>query len=162
MKMKRPLMIATIGLLMSTFTQAQNAVLTGSGQYSSGGVSLMYTVGDLTVKNLLGEGASVGQGFLSAATGASVLWVGASEATGYELLVYPNPTTDHLHVVGSATDLTGLTFRIIDAAGRALQVVENRTGERIDLTTSGLPSGFYTLIVSGALRKQMNYTVIKH
>lgn len=75
------------------------------------------------------------------------LYVGLSEKSMEEVLVYPNPTT------GSITLATGhlehASIQVFDAAGRDLEIPKRVLAEGLSLDLCGLVSGMYTVVVSG-------------
>lgn len=59
--------------------------------------------------------------------------------------LYPNPTIDRLNVELTASDDASVEMRIYDIAGRVVKSVEVDGGESVEIDTSSLSSGVYTI-----------------
>lgn len=67
----------------------------------------------------------------------------ASPASSEPLALYPNPTTDQLHLA-AAPELAGSPYRILNALGQAVR--SGTLGTSLDV--AALPAGLYQLLVS--------------
>ena len=111
-------------LLTSTISTAQQAYLSptvlasAGGSVTDSGANISYTVGEVAVQTLTATGVSFGQGFHN---GTLDIVGNTEELAGWQLLVYPNPTSQVVYVEYQAQWLDSiLTAEIWDLQGRRL------------------------------------------
>ncbi len=64
-----------------------------------------------------------------------------------QLGVYPNPTTDFVTVKLPSTVSANAPLRVIDASGRSVSVLVDRTGNTLRIDAHALSTGTYTIEV---------------
>ncbi len=87
-------------------------------------------------------------------TATTIPWIAGNN---YVLNLYPNPTTDLLHIAYHTENTTALTVAISDYTGKKIQTLSlDSASGSLDINTSALPNGLYlcTLYDSATHRQQ--------
>jgi Secretion system C-terminal sorting domain len=82
-----------------------------------------------------------------------------------EIKVYPNPTSDNLHVTGVETRRGAFAIQIINSTGSLIKAVnsaDNSDNLDISIDVSGLAPGVYFLVTSDLYKSSQNQFVVRH
>jgi hypothetical protein len=146
--MKKTLLLAAL-LLTGLSVNAQETLSTTGGDAESNTCSVSYTVGQMAVKTAYervtnGErmSANVREG-VQQTYSVEELKIEGAEPFGFNIKVYPNPTTDNV-TVSLDKAVEGMHYELYDVDGRLLQKETMRTAEH-SIDMRDYPSGAYLL-----------------
>jgi len=144
-----------------TGLQAQESVNATSGNASSSGGSVSYSVGQVVYTTNTGTNCSVAQGVQQPYEISIV--TGIEEAEGINLTVsaYPNPTTDYLTLRIDEFDISNLSFQLYDMNGKLLQN-EKITGNQTSIVMSNLVPATYFVKVIQENKEVKTFKIIKY
>ncbi|PHS10344.1 MAG: hypothetical protein COA88_02565 [Kordia sp.] len=147
----------SIGMLA---TNAQeNTVSSGANATSAGG-SVSYTVGQAFYVTSTDSSGSVSQGVQQPIEIQVLLGIEEHEINLYAK-VYPNPTTDLIHLSIGNTDTSRLSYQLFDYSGR---VLTNGKIENEDTSISMLrhPKAIYLLSVTKDNKTIKTFKILKN
>lgn len=141
---KGVLVLCTV--MMANVAGAQTldkSVISGAGNVvTTADLSLEYTLGETVVGGNLQLNSGFNQGYNEDISAVEII------QPSLEVLVYPNPSDDELHVYTEHK----ATIRLVSIVG--ITVIEETTSEAglvTDINTSNLASGVYTILVSDGI-----------
>ena len=154
-------------LLLSGFClaglQAQEAVVAGGGNASGSGGTVSYTAGQVVYSNNSGTNGSVTQGvqqayIISVTTGID------NKGIDLSYKVYPNPTTDYLHLKLDDFQKSIYSYQLFDINGKMLES-KMIVNESTSISMKALKEGNYFLkikeTVAGAAKEVKSFKIIK-
>jgi len=152
--------ISTLFLvLVSQYSQAQQATTATGGIASGIGGTGAYSVGHVVYTTSTGTNGSMAQGVEQAYEISIVLGV-EEQQISLNMMVYPNPTTDYLTLTIGNIALSGLSFRLYDSNGRLIESKKiTSTSEMIRM--EHLPSAIYFLKVIQNNKEVKIFKIIK-
>ncbi|MBP6557291.1 MAG: T9SS type A sorting domain-containing protein [Flavobacterium sp.] len=138
---------------------AQNTVLSSGTSSESVGGSVSYSVGQLVFTSNTGTNGSVAQGVQQPIEISVEL--GLPEVSGINLTrVYPNPTSNYIHLKIEKYELVNLSFSVFDINGRVLS-----NGSILDSITlislEKFPTATYYLSVLKGNKNIKTFKIIK-
>ncbi len=140
------LLLLGLGL---TGLQAQQNVITTGGNISGSSGSVSYSVGQVAYQTFTGVTGSVAEG-VQQAFEVSVV-IGIDEAQGIRLSAsaYPNPASDYLILDVEESELTDLSFQMMDVQGKLL-LTGKISGDRTIIPLGNcLPATYFVTINRG-------------
>ena len=164
----------TIALLLTTtasgFAQSitPEIISTGGGDTSTANVSLSWTIGEPLSETISSTSTKITQGFHQ--NHLEIVSIEEHKEFGYEIKVYPNPSTDFINVeltfIGkfSTTGNTEFKIMLIDNLGKILmsEVIKNKLEYMIPM--QDYAAGQYILKITGTegnLYKSVQITKLK-
>jgi hypothetical protein len=135
-----------IGLLLfiATTVQAQEVVSTQGDSYSNSSGNISFTIGETVIATEAAGGYELTQGFHQ--TNWNFLGV-EDHDLNYEIVVYPNPSTDVLNI--KTPSFENVNYTLIDVTGRV--VIQNSLeGNITTIDASQLAPGNYSLVLIDA------------
>ena len=148
--------IITLFTFSFAFTSnAQEVVSTQGNSYSNGTVSIDYTIGEVVINTGTSGTNDLTQGFHQ--TNWNFLGV-ENHALSYEVLVFPNPTSEVLNI--QASTFENVTYALYDATGR-LVLEDKLTAERTAIQVSHLAPGSYSLVLQSQTQNLKVFKLIK-
>jgi len=152
----------TLAALVISFiyqtSYAQEVIATSGDYYENPGGSVSFTIGELAIQTLEGNGTILTQGYQQSLL--IVTRVDEIEGIPYEIHVYPNPTTSSITLSYSGNDIPKLTYRLVGAAGKVLN-----NGEIYDEITilqfEHLPPATYFLQVMDSKKQVSTFNIVK-
>ncbi len=156
----RKLTLILIPIFFSVILFAQESsqqVIGAVGEhYSSQGFLVSYTIGEPVVTYLEEGDFILTQGFHQ--TSCTITEVSDNSVQGFDLKIFPNPTTRFLNLNG---DVSGLTCAIYDMSGRQIYV-EEAFGNNLVLDLSYYSNGTYLLILTNEFGTNVEkYKIVK-
>lgn len=152
--------------VMPNSLEAQTTINASGGSQSISGGIYEYSIGEMTVVSTQSNAnITVTQGLLQ--IDYSYLGVKEEPFSDQNLVVFPNPAENILHIKPSLNGSGGLSVKLFDLQGRLIlqKVFFLQTGlEKQDLNLSSLQEGTYMLNVQFNHGKQsyhQNYKIIK-
>ena len=126
-------------------------ISSGEGDTSTANVSLSWTVGEPVSETVTGTNAMITQGFHQ--SHYEIISVEEYKNLGYDIVVYPNPTTDFITVEikseSASAGNTRIKFELIDLSSKLLFVDDKvELKDQYFLDMSGFSAGGYMLRVS--------------
>ena len=152
--MKRQLIL--LGILCTGMVQAQTlerTVLSTNGGYATNGdLSLEWTMGELASSTLSNGNLMITEGFQQ---GGDIFIGVETVAHGLGLNIYPNPTSDIVHLSWTGPIEKDLTMIILDAAGKQVLngVLTTSTLKEHIIDMNGFSKGTYHLMLNDLLGK---------
>ena len=117
--MKFPFLITLILALCIGGIQAQESVNSAGSDFSGNGGSVSFSIGQVFYETQVGSTGSVAQGVQQAYEISTINDIGVPEIV-LAISVYPNPTTDILHLSVGNHNLSGLGLELFDVSGKLL------------------------------------------
>lgn len=150
-------------LLLSSFTSttiAQSTVASGGGNYTSGGISVSYTIGQVFYSTNENSNIKISEGVQQPYEIQTAN--GIKEAEGIKLImnVFPNPTKNDLTLVIENYNLNKLSFSLYDIMGKQLfseQIINKSTQIKI----SSFPVSTYFLKIYDLNKEIKTFKIIK-
>lgn len=168
-KIVNSLLLSSIPLLLLMFftgmpenSKAQQitptVVSSGGETFTSNGLSLDFTIGEITTESLSTTGLLLTQGFLQ----------GPDRNTGIEenlieekdIVVYPNPVTNRIYILCNDPETGPVSAEIKDLQGRIVLRSDNRSNP-FYLNLEKLTPGFYTVSIQFENHQIINKKIIK-
>ena len=78
---------------------------------------------------------------------SAIRTLGSAVSGAVKMTIYPNPTTDRLHITTSGTGRVDI--QIVDVQGRVLRRIETASGNTVDVSVSELTRGIYFARIAG-------------
>lgn len=117
------LLIVSSLILKVEFSHAQQITTATGGSSSGSGGNASYSIGQIAYTTTSGSTGSMAQGVQQPFEISTVL--GIEEVTiQLDLLAYPNPTNDSLTLKLNKSDLSELSFELIDSTGKLIETRE--------------------------------------
>jgi len=141
-------------------TRAQLQVIGNSGgNIISEYGSLSWTIGEPVIKTIEGSNYALTQGFHQ--TNLVVTEIKNTPALSYDMKVYPNPVATTLSIHIENTDISNMSFQIINSSGRLM-----KSGQINDHSTSvsvqDLVSAIYFLKIFDKNISVKTFKIVKH
>lgn len=150
----------TIALLLLTavsgFAQSitPEVISASGGDTANGNVGLSWTVGEPVIKTVSSPNAKITQGFHQ--SHFEVISVEEHPELGFDIKIYPNPSTDFINIelvftgTDKPTQQTKLQFELLDNVGKVLitESIENATQHSISM--QNYAQGQYFIRITGA------------
>ena len=160
--LKIPLMVLTILCTIGLHAQKiYPQILSSAGNsYQTNTMTIDWTLGELSITTITGPSAMITQGFHQpryAITAIDEL----SQAMG-KISVYPNPTSDEVHMKMTFDKIMSVQVRLTDSNGRLLWN-DKYVGQKMDESTSfrNLPNGNYFMNFSFDNNSKQTFKIIK-
>lgn len=167
-KKTKPCVLLGAGMLLFSASYGQSLPVqsvnsAGQKMVQSNG-SLSFTVGELAILSQKdNQGNSLGSGFTSGAT-LTTLSVQPTLASVLDVKVYPNPTTDLLHLQINHSAIDEFVLNISDLQGKEMYNGKYAgVSNVISINTTTYANGIYMLSIKN-LQNQLlgTYKIIKH
>ena len=145
--------------LWISYGQAQESFNPSGGYAKGSGGNMAYSIGQVVYTTNGSNSGTKSQGVQQA---YEILTLNTKEMTSdISLLVYPNPTTNHLTLQLGSEITEDLSYQLFDLQGRLLQKGEVNT-RKTQIYTSGLSSGVYLINVINQNSKNIQtFKIIK-
>ncbi|QHI35088.1 hypothetical protein IMCC3317_04340 [Kordia antarctica] len=150
----------TFCFLMGTgFLFAQESVNTAGGTATGSTGNSTFSVGQVTYTLNTGSNGSLSQGVQQSFEISTTLGI---EQTGIQLEVaaYPNPTTDFINLRLKNTDVSGLSFQMVDVSGRVIASKKLTTATTI-IPMQKLPTAIYFISILRNKKIIKTFKIIK-
>ena len=142
-------------------TLTPSVIASGGGHAEAGNISISWTLGELAVTTLTGDGMILTQGFQQPFD----IGVGfRPEEADWKISVYPNPVADELRIRFGLENPQDFLVEIQDVTGRILVQQQYRQilpGEILQINTSEFMEGVYFLKLSSPERDQVKVVSIR-
>ena len=146
-------------LLCALHVQGQQQVVSSAGNFhanTSGSVS--WTLGELAVETLTTAGNILTQGFQQSRL--TVTGIGDIPLLDFEILVFPNPASDHLIISTDKEQHENLYYQLYDLSGKI--VLQDRIREtETTIPVNHLKSAVYLLRIIEGNRQVRSFKVVK-
>lgn len=138
---------------------AQQATLASGGVASDNGGTITYSIGQIVYKPASSTAGSVDAGVQSP---YEIYVVGVNETDlDISILVYPNPTMDHLTIRIADLKDEKLVYKLVDLEGKLL-ACEQISGKDTQISTIALPSATYVLDIQQENKQVQSFKIIKN
>ncbi|MDX2415308.1 MAG: T9SS type A sorting domain-containing protein [Bacteroidales bacterium] len=151
------IILLVIGL---TGLKAQETIINSGGSISGNGGSVSYSIGQVFYKfNSAGNGSEA-QGIQQPYEISVITAIEGVDALSFEIIVYPNPATDHLNLKVENYETNNLSYRLYNINGTLL---ENRKieGPETDIVIRHFTAGTYFLKVIEKQGEIRTFKIIK-
>ena len=156
--MRRTSILAGVLLLVAITARGQSATTAGGGEATGNG-SVSYSVGQAVYVPVVGREGSVAAGVEQAY--AITIKNGIDEKRiRLEADVYPNPTTDKLHLRIESMSTRHLEYSLIDLSGKTY-IRDKVDGENTDIDMVRMQPGIYLLEVTDRKVPMKTFKIIK-
>ena len=132
-------LLLTVSMSISSQTIEKFSIDSGGSNSISGGLEILYTIGEVNMNELNTATISVSEGFINP-TNNSVLLIDEIEFTKNYFSVYPNPTSEIIHI---DSEVIINKVELFDLLGK--QVIS--TNEITEINLNKLSKGIYILKV---------------
>ena len=156
--MKKLLITALTGFLLSAGINAQEAVVSGGGYHSGQSRSISWTLGEIAIETLTSPEKTLTQGFQQ--PNLSVVWVDDPQNIDILVSAYPNPTTDILYIHVKKEVPENATFTLYDMKGNLL-TSNNLTDSRHKLSFTTYKPGVYFVRLSFDSQYVKTFKILK-
>jgi Secretion system C-terminal sorting domain len=102
------------------FSNAQQATIASGGNFTGSGGNMSYSIGQIMYTTNNGINGSIAQGVQQPFEISTVLGIDETQIQ-LDLTAYPNPTSDYLILSSNNSDLTELSFELIDSTGKLIE-----------------------------------------
>lgn len=157
-----------VGLMMSltSYSQAISPETVGSAgakmEQSNGSVT--FTVGELIVQSFADANGNVlGNGYTSgAASSTQVVTVTEVPDDYMRVSIFPNPTTDLVHIKIEDSKIAAFSIRIFDAQGKIIQDEKYQSvNAAIGVNAATWQTGYYLITIISENKTIGTYSIIK-
>ena len=163
--MKKSALLLPCLCLVSTAISAQlslspSVIASGGGYREAGNISISWTLGEVAVNTLTGNGIMLTQGFQQPFD----IGVGyRPDQVNWQISVYPNPVKDELRIRFDVEKTGDFLLEVHDVTGRLISQKKHSVspGDIILLNTSTYKSGVYFLKVLTPDRRQLHLTSLR-
>lgn len=116
------------------------------GAHSSEEITLEWTLGETFVESTVAGNRWYTEGFHQPLLSAKALF--RSNARGYDIKIFPNPTSEFLNVFIKTNEEEAINLKLVDVTGKIIyeQVVAPKTPQ-VQLILKHIPEGIYMLSV---------------
>lgn len=146
-------------LLCALHVQGQQQVISSAGNFhSAASGSISWTLGELAIETLTTAGNILTQGFQQSRL--TVTGIGDIPTLDYEIVVYPNPASDHLIIRTDKEQHENLYYHLYDLSGKIVlqdKILESET----TITVNHLKSAVYLLRIIDGTRQVRAFKVVK-
>jgi hypothetical protein len=156
----KPIALLGAAMLMGTMSYAQSiapqSVNSGGTKMSQANGSLSFTVGELVVLSQTdSQGNTLGGGFTAGAT-LTTASIQEADASVLDVKVFPNPTTELVHIQINHSTLEQVVVTITDLQGKEMYSGKYAgISNVIGINTASYAAGTYVLSL-----KNLNYQVL--
>ncbi len=150
-----------MSVLVTAGLNAQEATTNAGGDFSGGGGSLSYSVGQLVIDTYQGDDGSLAQGVQQPFEIS--ITVGIEEAKGIELSfsAFPNPTKQFLTLKVDNFDLSNLSYYLYNMNGVLLKS-QKIAGKETSISMMNNVRGNYILKIISSNTEAKIFTIIKN
>jgi hypothetical protein len=131
------------------------------GEAIGNGGTVSYTIGQPIYTTYSGTEGEIAQGVQHAFEILVVTGIEENDMTILEMDVFPNPTTNVLHLRIAKYNQQDLTYQLYDNSGRLLDR-QRLTSDVTSIRTEKLAAATYYLQVSNSARTLKTFQIIKH
>lgn len=160
MKVKKTGLITICFLFGISFLSAQESINASGGVATGSGGSVSYSVGQLTYNTYTGSNGTITQGVQQSFEISETLSVD-NTAILLEASIFPNPTTDYLNLRLKDTNVSELSFQIIDITGKLITTEKLVTSNTI-IQMDYLPATTYFMTVFRNQKTIKTFKIIKN
>lgn len=160
MKVKKTGLITICFLFGIGFLSAQESINASGGVATGSGGSVSYSVGQLTYNTYTGSNGTITQGVQQSFEISETLSVD-NTAILLEASIFPNPTTDYLNLRLKDTNVSELSFQIIDITGKLITTEKLVTSNTI-IQMDYLPATTYFMTVFRNQKTIKTFKIIKN
>lgn len=160
MKVKKTGLITICILFGISFLSAQESINASGGVATGSGGSVSYSVGQLTYNTYTGSNGTITQGVQQSFEISETLSVD-NTAILLEASIFPNPTTDYLNLRLKDTNVSELSFQIIDITGKLITTEKLVTSNTI-IQMDYLPATTYFMTVFRNQKTIKTFKIIKN
>jgi hypothetical protein len=160
MKVKKTGLITICFLFGISFLSAQESINASGGVATGSGGSVSYSVGQLTYNTYTGSNGTITQGVQQSFEISETLSVD-NTAILLEASIFPNPTTDYLNLRLKDTNVSELSFQIIDITGKLITTKKLVTSNTI-IQMDYLPATTYFMTVFRNQKTIKTFKIIKN
>ena len=155
------LMMATMSYAQSIAPQSLNS---GGAKMTQANGSLGFTVGELVVQSLTDSQGNTLSGGFTAGTSLTTLNTQEVDAALLDVKVYPNPTTELIHVQINHATIDYVVISITDVQGKEVYSGKYAgIANTIGINTDAYATGTYILALKNLNNKVLGtFTIIKH
>ena len=158
MKHLRTITTALLVLLGTTGLQAQETVSATGGDATGSGGTVAYSIGQVVYTTNTGITGTVSQGVQQP---YEIISVGIMETElNISLLIFPNPTADHLTLQIEDYNNEKLSYQLLDIQGKFLGS-EAITTSNTQINLSDLSAGTYLINIIQENRHAQSFIIIK-
>jgi hypothetical protein len=145
--------------VLTSGAQAQQSINSGGGEAIGTEGSVSYTIGQFDYMCNMGPGGTVSEGMQQFFEISKVLNVNYP-SINFEMIVYPNPTTDLVNLKIDNYNSDYLSYSLFDMQGRQIGTNKiNRSETQIQM--NNLPSAIYLLNVFDSNKTLKIFKIIK-
>jgi hypothetical protein len=157
--MKKTIGSIIVLLLCALHVQGQQQVVSSAGNFhANASGSISWTLGELAVETLTTAGNILTQGFQQSRL--TVTGIGDLPILDYEIVVFPNPASDHLIIRTDKEQHENLYYQLYDLSGKL--IVQDRIRETgTILPVNHLRSAVYLLRIIEGNRQVRAFKVVK-
>ena len=140
--------------------RAQMVVTAAGGNATGGGVSVSFTIGQISYSTISSVNHSVSQGVQQPYEISVIAGIEKDEDIALDIIVYPNPTSDIIRLKTGDYETSQLRYRLHDTNGRLLltgQVDDNETS----ISTGQLAPAAYILRIMERNISIKSFMIIK-
>jgi len=159
MKNKKNLLLMAILIAGSFELSAQQATVTAGGEATGTGGTQSFSVGQVFYSQISSSSGSVNQGVQQSYVISTSL-EHPNNHIQLELLAYPNPTRDYLHLKIEGQESKELRFRMIDMKGQILETGSAFNGTTINVQDYAVSTYFLQIIESDRIIQ--SFKIIKN
>ena len=157
--MKKKIGFIIVLLLCALHVQCQQQVVSSAGNFhSNASGSISWTLGELAVETLTTAGNILTQGFQQSRL--TVVGIGDIPALDFEIVVFPNPASDHLIIRTDKEQHENLYYQLYDLTGKL--IVQDRIREtETTIAVNHLRAAVYLLRIIEGNRQVRSFKVVK-
>jgi hypothetical protein len=157
--MKKTIGSIIVLLLCALHVQGQQQVVSSAGNFhANASGSISWTLGELAVETLTTAGNILTQGFQQSRL--TVTGIGDLPILDYEIVVFPNPASDHLIILTDKEQHENLYYQLYDLSGKI--IVQDRIREtETTIPVNNLRSAVYLLRIIEGNRQVRAFKVVK-
>ncbi|MEI6765483.1 MAG: T9SS type A sorting domain-containing protein [Bacteroidota bacterium] len=165
----RTIAVLLIFYLSAVFCLGQSVerqvVATGGGSYTNGTtLAIDYTIGEIVISTISGSGSILTQGFQQPMPG-SLVSVPENTEPAEDVLVFPNPANEQLHISISKPGAQPYEIAMMDQLGRLVYYERGFTavlgGLTISLPVAHLATGTYFIRITSENRIVKTVKILK-
>ncbi len=141
---------------------AQNTTTTTGGNATGAGGSVSYTVGQVAYTTKTATNGSVAEGVQQPYEISVVNGINESLAADFNLLVYPNPTSDFIVLTVDNVKYPNLNFQLFDINGKLIDSKQIKNSE-IQIPMTELAAAAYFLKILNNTNKEITtFKIVKN
>lgn len=156
--LSKKIVVSAIALSGIFYARAQESVNTSGGDASGSGGSSSYSIGQMAYVSTESSAGSVSQG-VQHAYSITVVTNHQIVESSINLSVFPNPTSDELHLQIDRFD--GLSFQLRDLEGNILKDISSISSNITKININELPVATYLLTVADGESALRTFQIIK-